>query len=335
MLEFSVILWSCAVALLLPTFVTTTKTADATPNITSLSEKDTGFHINNKANAVDIYWLPVRPEFENGVKFEYKICEMMLNHTGNCKTSKCTPISFKYNKTKSYKFEIKGQNNVGESDKKVTVNMPPFFNLFQKPIKLYKIRENNVHTVAWSFPKNNEAAHSYTVYICVANNDLTQHDQCNCTVRMAMHHVNSNITSFSHKHSYELNFAVSANSLTSSSEMVWAMCSPGKSIGKLEKDNIYPVQTGKTQAKISWTPSCPDDAIVESYKLKICFSNSSLDCQEKSTNLNDFTFTELIPYKDYQIEIAMIFNGSIGEYSSPVFFKTAEAGMLNEILFLF
>lgn len=78
-----------------------------------------------------------------------------------------------------------------------------------------------------------------------------------------------------------INFAVAANSLKSTSGMIWALCTAAQSndIGKIK--TIWIPKLSSTEIELEWKLECVDASIVEGYTVQYCpiSAPKTLECK--------------------------------------------------------
>ena len=133
-------------------------------------------------------------------------------------------------------------------------------------------------------------------------------------------------------------FAVSANTQTSSSGMVWATCTilPDKRIGKLKTVNVDVVK--KRSMKVSWKLDCSDrigvvtgyQAVfckVESAENHECIGNPSVE----ETTEDHLTITNLEPFTFYKVSNPSI-NASVFSITKCIMFSSKSTCLTSLIV---
>ena len=123
-------------------------------------------------------------------------------------------------------------------------------------------------------------------------------------------------------------FAVSANTQTSSSGMVWATCTilPDKRIGKLKTVNVDVVK--KRSMKVSWKLDCSDRiGVVTGYQAVFCKVKSAENHEcignpsVEETTEDHLTITNLEPFTFYKVSNPSI-NASVFSITKCIVFSS-------------
>lgn len=282
---------------------------------------------------VYIYWKHLHRCYQNGVNYSYAI-------TSDNKYSEipneihhyyATYTKDRFNLEKDTKVEIRNFNNAGMSEKASTIIIPA--RRIDDPTKIKKILKNGSYQLSWSQPNNpHETITSYTVFWCVSKSELPNSCEGSIDfVRRLPTETHYELTS-----NQTINFAVAANSKTSTSGMVWARCTTANSneIGKIK--TIWIPRLVSTEIEVEWKLECTDSGIVAGYQLEYCpiKEPKTLECVQPEKKLNitgslynpKHTISGLLPYTTYKIIIRMFSNSTMGPGSDPLANTTLEAG---------
>lgn len=292
---------------------------------------------------VYIYWKHLSKCQYNGINISYSV-------TSSNKKSEIPPKYMDYytifskNDIKwsdDTEFSIRSVNAKGSSDNASLLVIPSVNRILEGPTKIKKIVANENYQISWSPPiLDREEVTSYTVFWCTTK--VEQPNKCEGSIDFV--HRSPNELSYLHKtkSSESVNFAVSANSESSTSGMVWAKCTTAHSneIGKIK--TIWIPRLTSSTIEVEWKLECFDSGIVAGYQIEYCPSKEpkTLECMEKEKKMNitdksdspKYTLTELMPYTTYKIIIRMFSNSTMGPPSEPLANTTLEAGEWTKVL---
>lgn len=280
---------------------------------------------------VFIYWKELKKSENNGPNFNYIITG--ANNTKLISTRTLTKLEqIDANVMReSYDFHIYSQNTVGKSRDNSIVRVPAVHERCESPTLIKKIRlDNETYNISWVAPVNDAATiTSYTVFWCEPNNE----SPTDCKGSIDFESVASHVLSYRLKTKNSMNFAIAANTATSSSGMVWAMCTvlPGNEINKLT--SIITVRLQSTSIEFKWSLACVDRTILTGYVLEYCpiADPKTEECKEppKTHNITamakEYKLENLKPYTTYSVRIRMLSENSIGPWSESQVNTTLEA----------
>lgn len=307
------------------TFQTKARTPDNPPaaDIGSFSVNDHGH--------IFVYWRELPISRSNGPNMHY---EISLQNNRSLAANKVISTMAKYeNLDGKYngplEFSIYSVNDVGSSKAACSLRIPTPALRLAPPQNIKKFLHNQVYNLTWLSPREETAVTSYTVFWC----NSTDEQSGQCTSSIDFERVDRNTHNFIRSfNGTTLNFAVSANSPTSSSGMVWSKCTalPNSDIGKLEKIWIKELQS--TYMVFEWMLSCIDHAILKGFRLTYCPINDPKlqDCRTEPKSIeilgeiNGYNLTGLKPYTTYKTYIQMFSQHSTGPNSDNLVNTTME-----------
>lgn len=286
---------------------------------------------------VYIYWKHLQKCYQNGANYSYSV--VSSNKQYEFPSELNSHLAFytkdRMNLKTDTTFTIKSFNAIGASKDASSLVIPGKVRRFDGPTKIKKILSNGSYQLSWSPPDGSHGdVTSYTVFWCVSKSELPN----SCESSIDFIHRMPSQTHFQYNSSQTVNFAVSANSKTSTSGMVWARCTTANSneIGKIK--TIWIPRLVSTEIEVEWKLECTDSGIVAGYQLEYCPSKEpkTLECMEPEKKLNitgglenpKHTLTGLMPYTTYKIIIRMFSNSTMGPASDPLANTTLEAGKL-------
>lgn len=283
-----------------------------------------------------IYWRAL-PELEhNGDDFNYSITVTQDDQLVPLKAVLITDsyAKFTYLNFNRYRFHIKSVNAEGVAPVVSFVDLPKKSEIIPEPIVFTKIDYGDgIYELSWKPPDISNKLASYTTFWCESNKDRPY--QCNGLVDWI--HLPADVT----KHNFTINstngyqFAISANSNSSSSGMIWASCTALHN--KLNKmKNVGVGVIGTDYVDVKWKLECSEriDSI-KGYYVYYC-PTSETDksrCTESEKTLKVFgdvttmhvNITGLKPFTDYKIQVAIFVKGEqIGPRSDDMLNRTLD-----------
>lgn len=293
-------------------------------------QTDIGSFSFTDSGHVFIYWKELLKSENNGPNFKYII--IGANNTNLISTRTLTKLEqIDANIMKDpYNFHIYSQNDIGKSVNYSTVHIPAVRERCEPPTLIKKIRlDNETYNISWVAPIGGPKIASYTVFWCEPNNE----SPTDCKGSIDFQLVSNDVHSYRLKTNNSMNFAISANSATSSSGMVWAMCTvlPGNEINKLT--SIITVKVQSTSIEFKWSLACVDRTILTGYVLEYCpiKDPKTEECKELPNIHNitamakEYKLENLKPYTTYSVRIRMLSENSIGPWSESQVNTTLEA----------
>nr|XP_023020185.1 cytokine receptor-like [Leptinotarsa decemlineata] len=293
--------------------------------------------INNKFyRDAYVYWQQIKEEQENGQNFSY---EVVVENNRTLRPTELTKAYAKFENLADSKYEISiwSRNDQGRSAQKSTIIIPE--SRIMEPENFVKTEhpgltsEDYFYEVTWDPPKpTDKKITNYTVYWC--DNDRDRPYQCegilNWTV-LPGDTFRYNL-SLARKKIYQ--FAISANSETSTSGMTWAECTiiANKNVGKMR--NVWITQVGSTFIELGWKLECTDGIrTVTGYVIEYCpiKSTQHKDCTEnkrRNVTIEGNKSTQsgrvenLKPYTMYLITISVKLSNSTYSHSSDTMRNT-------------
>jgi Fibronectin type III domain len=285
---------------------------------------------------VYIYWKSLSKCHYNGEHFNYIITSNIKNYEEpNEMTLKYAIYrSHQINANRDTEIRIRSKNDIGSSVNSSLLIIPAKNRILPGP-KIKKISNNGTYILSWSPPEfSPEEIISYTVFWCTSKTELINR----CESDIDFKEFPANETVFEFKSDQTVNFAISANSKTSTSGMIWAKCTTANvnEIGKIKY--IWIPKLTSREIEIAWKLECTDSGIVAGYEIEYCpvKQPKTLECKEPeekrnlTTSLEDtkYTLTNLRPYTIYKIIIRMFSNSTMGPASEPMSNTTLEDGKL-------
>jgi cytokine receptor domeless len=287
---------------------------------------------------VYIYWKHLPKCYQNGGEYGYTVSSSDLKNDAPNELLPHLAIYTKdrINLMKDTTITIRNHNQEGVSKNVSMLTIPGNERKLDGPTKIKKILSNGSYQLSWSPPDSHrDTITSYTVFWCVSKSELPN----SCEGSINFERRSPFQTYFNFESNQTVNFAVSANSETSTSGMIWARCTTANSneIGKIK--TIWIPRLASKEIEVEWKLECTDSGIVAGYQLEYCPSEKprTLECKETAKKINitggldnpKHTLTNLSPYTTYKIIIRMFSNSTMGPASDPLANTTLEAGKLK------
>ncbi|XP_031624527.1 cytokine receptor-like [Contarinia nasturtii] len=279
---------------------------------------------------VFVYWKELSESEHNGPNLKYIIID--ANNTTYVSTRSLAKLEHldANGMKKPLNFHIHSKNNVGRSKMYSSVYVPPVQDRCKPPTLIKKIRlDAQTYNISWMAPIDGPNITSYTIFWCEPNNESPN----DCKGSIDFERIGSDVLSYRLETNNSMNFAISANSNTSSSGMIWAMCTvlPGNEINKLT--SIITVKVLATSIEFKWNLACIDRTILTGYILEYCpiKDPKTGECREAAKTVNitaeakEYKLEKLQPYTTYSVRIQMLSESSKGPWSEPQVNTTLEA----------
>ncbi|XP_018331539.1 cytokine receptor [Agrilus planipennis] len=268
---------------------------------------------------VYLYWQEIPNEIQNGEGFTYEV--KSVNHPGDLHLVEQKNAYARFqglDSSKGYKFLIWSKNDIGKSENFSVINIPA--KKIKEPSAFTKIAYGDgKYQLSWEHPKTSEPIVNYTIFWCAHDRDRPY--QCsgylNWTVVPAEITV-KNLTVPDNQIRPKIHqFAIAANTLSSSSGMTWAACTviPNKSIGKMK--NVWINNVGSNFIEVGWKLDCSDRiGSVEGFVINYCpiLSPTERKCNGSVKNVTVHGNADLIkgsvtglkPYTTYMLTVSVI-----------------------------
>jgi Fibronectin type III domain len=300
-------------------------------------------------NDVYFYWRSIHECFQNGNNFTYVVKSQQGSETKQPTELYKDFAIFRQNfplKSEGGYISINSLNEVGLSTKDSLLRIPSFSERLPPPKNIKKKIKSETKTfvLTWAPPDNpREKITSYTVFWCQAKSE----GENKCEPKS----FNFRVIDANEEHKFELysenaeNFAISANSKSSTSGMYWATCTTAESkeIGKIR--SVWIPRLSSTEIDIEWKLECQDTGIVAGYQIEYCLANATKDSEcigpvekkniTESLEITKYTLTDLTPYKIYKIFIQLFSSSTMGPRSDALVNTTLQGGeFLNNCFYL-
>lgn len=279
---------------------------------------------------VFVYWKELIESEHNGPNLKYIVFDTNNTTIQSTRTlAKLEHIDANI-MTKALNFHIHSQNDVGKSVKYSSIHVPAVKDRCEPPTLIKKIRlDNKTYNISWVAPTKGPKIASYTIFWCEPNNESPN----DCKGSIDFERISSDVLSYRLETNNSMNVAISANSESSSSGMIWAMCTvlPGNEINKLT--SIITVKVQSTSIEFKWSLACIDRTILVGYILEYCpiKDPKTEECKEPAQYVNisaeakEYVLENLKPYTTYSVRIQMLSETSKGPWSEPQMNTTLEA----------
>lgn len=286
---------------------------------------------NVRANGdLYVYWKDLPKCQQNGANYNYTVISSDKKHSEPSEQSLLMAVFRKdrVNLDHDMTITIQNYNIVGPSKDVQKLIIPKDGRRLAAPEGIKKVLANGDYRLSWERPKTIENITSYTIFWCVSKSELPNH----CESSIDFVRVGAQEFNFVFKSYQTINFAVAANSVHSTSGMIWAMCTSANAndIGKIK--TIWIPKLSATEIEVEWKLECPDKSIVVGYQLEYCpiKEPKTLDCKtpEQRINITDttkYTLSDLSPYTTYKIIVFMFSNTTMGPPSEALANTTLEA----------
>ncbi|XP_065219135.1 cytokine receptor-like [Planococcus citri] len=294
-----------------------------------------------------IYWKQIPAEEHNGDNFEYQITVFENNVKVDIKPTSMNNVSAKFSNLtfNAYKFYIKSVNEIGSAPRSSIVHVPSKHDILDTPY-VYGFRRfgDNVYEITvLSDLLNIESEHNqvkatnFTLFWCKSSHG----DPYPCTNFYTWIHLPFDILwsnyAFKHNLTTEQNigyqFAVSTNSLNSSSGMEWILCTGiYNQVNKIQ--TVWIGKVGSDFVDVRWKLECANHvegfrgynisyySINENHQRDPVDPESSYYRYYAGTDTLNAEIFNLLPNTTYQISVAIFTVKLSGPPSEWVYART-------------
>ena len=275
------------------------------------------FFIDDIGN-LHLYWKKIEEVNYNGDNYmiritnEYKIQTNHSNQTSNPKVdiikSFVTFEKDQFNATLGAKFKLLSTNDVGPAKEASFIEIPSIDRRCGKPENIQVVKLGNDYNVTWKKPIGDYNITSYTVFWCSYSKDSPA--QCDSPIDYERVNETLQILTLSNSDQH-LKFAVSANTESSTSGMIWEQCKAVTDttlIGQVESFRNSNTSTNKIE--LNWAPKCNDSLIVMNYSVEYCpVKDMTSDCTQTTkfliTNFKTLSIDNLKSNTLYRVTVIM------------------------------
>ncbi|KAF2899049.1 hypothetical protein ILUMI_07129 [Ignelater luminosus] len=291
----------------------------ASPPLTNIGSFEVVHFSDNRAN-VYVYWQQVQDKMKNGGNFGYHI--EVEGSSSNILPVNITDSYAKYenlNLINSYTFHIWSKNDLGKSESKSVVIVPKSPESVDQPVFFRKTEYGDgKYELFWESPNKQQhtTTKSYTIFWCTYYEDRPYQ----CAGYMDWEEIPGDQTYYTTTQKVPedkiIQFAISANSDTSSSGMVWACTIVyNKTVAKLQ--DVLVTAVNSTAIRLIWRLDCLDGIeSVQSYIIYYCSipNDGGTSCAEPERKLEIYGDSKtssvdvngLEPYQRYKVAISVV-----------------------------
>ena len=294
--------------------------------------------------SITLFWKEISPEYRNGPEFYYSIRYESLEKRKSRAINqlekpddsdiRCHNTTYTFIHMKSdvaYEFTIVGVNSIGESLNSSRILVERNDMIPHKPsnIEIYSFGGGR-YEIHWTKPRLNSMSGSivnYTVFWCQnlrprpfpCEGPIDWYSTVNTSIALELPDIRTN---------YQ--FAVSANTLSTSSGMSWGECIVPID-GRLDKLSEVRLKVhNSTSIVVNWKLDCPaQKRVVEGYKIKFCRIDDSVktNCEktesvEVDNSVENYTLSNLDPFTKYRVTVLAFSDSGPSEESDPRFETT-------------
>ncbi|XP_054259785.1 cytokine receptor-like isoform X1 [Macrosteles quadrilineatus] len=288
---------------------------------------------------VYVYWQNIPEYLYNGDHFKYKVTVEEDGVPRNLDANETTSAYAKFRglSMNSYRFRIISTNIEGESEDYSEVFVPSPSQLSKslaEPLSFTKIAfDHHIYELSWKPPITTQPISNYTIFWC--DNKKDRPYQCTGTLNWTWVSKDVTIKNITVPDEKIYQFAISANTETESSGMVWASCTVihNRILGKMK--TIWINRVGPTFIEVGWKLECSDRiGVVTGFQIYYCPivspHNTKCKVEAKNTTIAEGlairgNVTDLTPYTTYMVMVAVITKHSIGQWSDRQYNTTLEA----------
>ncbi|XP_065206974.1 cytokine receptor-like [Planococcus citri] len=305
---------------------------------------------SNRRNAI-VYWKQIPNEEHNGDNFQYRIIVFENDEKFNIKPTSMNNFSATFSNLSfnAYKFYIRSVNAIGSAPRSSIVYVPKQNDILPQPMPGYKRFDGtDVYEITvlsglleFKYTFRQIEVTNFTLFWCESNHG----DPYPCSnvfnwINLPVNNIISH--NFAFMHNVTLNqhmgyqFAVSTNSLNSSSGMSWIIYTGiYNQVNKIQ--NVWIQEVGSSFVDIHWKLEFANRVQgFKGYKISYCpvNENHQHDCVESTEkhlkyhagkNVCDFNFTNLMPNTTYKMAVAVWTGELLGPWSEWMYPRTKNA----------
>ncbi|XKL60371.1 hypothetical protein PGB90_001387 [Kerria lacca] len=295
------------------------------------------------SRTVYLYFEPLQSLEYNGDDFNYMFVALEGDNENNQREVNLTALSTassyaEFNiSSNSYHFYLKSINKEGAAPNASIIRVPRYDNVVKHCSTFTKMDYGNGdYELSWEPPMdlNIDRIVSYTIFSCESHNERPYQ----CGGYLKWKHFPPYVTKYNYtvdNKSTGYQFAISVNTLNSSSGMLWASCTVwyGK-VGVVSSIRLE--STDSFSINIEWKLECTDKgSIVEGYRIFYCVISTmnSTECEEAEQHVDLFggihktsaQINNLKPYTHYKMSVMILTkNNRTGRRSSDVTTRTKD-----------
>ncbi|XP_065216884.1 cytokine receptor-like [Planococcus citri] len=286
---------------------------------------------------VFVYWKSIPEEEYNGNEFRYEIVAFENNVKSNILPDSVSPSYAKYTNLtlNSYKFVITSVNSIGSAAYSTSVRLPKQKYILPELSSFSKMEnDDGTYQLSWKPPKFqvNVKITNITIYWC-ENNQLYP---AFCRNFLQWTHLPADAVDHSVKlkPNTQYQFALSVNSVYSTSGMSWAQCTIYRN-ESTSMSNVWIDELGSNFIDIRWALECSErNPDIKSYHITYCPVNQTdlKTCTEAyktfkiygDVNTQHAKVTGLQPLTGYKFTVAS-YTKQIGRSSKEMYSRTLQA----------
>ncbi|XP_039299117.1 cytokine receptor isoform X1 [Nilaparvata lugens] len=323
--------------------ITTMSTAPAAPPKLTPGCFEVVDSYNNEiydARDVYIYWQQLPERMRNGDHFSYRVKQLnpVNGEEKELVANETSPAfaRFLHFPREATHLKIYSVNSEGYSKNGSYLFIPSAIDYVPEPLAFTKmLLEKEGHfSLSWKKPQMKDIkVTGYTVYWCENNNDRPYP----CKGYLDWVHVSKDTFNYSITVPSDTiyQFAVSAETISQSSNLVWASCTIIRNqVSKIK--NMWVTDVGSTYIVLNWKLECSDRVgQIKGYLIQyceakepgspICKDNKATTMRVPDTEPAKGNITGLNPYKTYLLSVAILMtNDEKGVFSKALVFPTLE-----------
>lgn len=297
-----------------------------------------GFEIHNEHlhRDVIIYWKHIPNEEHNGDNFRYEISvfenDIAVNVTPVVLTDTCakyTGLSFG-----AYRFVIRAMNANGTAPQSSVVYVPRKYEILPEPALFTKVDfGDGSYELSWKLANmTTDKISNYTIFWCESNRDYPY--PCNSFLNWTHLTAGTFQHNFTAKKHVGYQFAISVNSINSSSGMSWALCTVlHNQVNRIR--NVWIGKVGSFYIDFRWKLECAERVEgIKGYNITYCpvneYNRHKCIGEVKSylvygdVTTNHANITNLMPYTMYKMSVSIFTDKTLGPPSDYLYNRTLD-----------
>lgn len=294
------------------------------------------YSVHSHHRDILVYWKQLPDEEHNANNFQYEITVFEDNIEVNVKPISVTKTYAKFTNLSfnSYRFEIKSVNAIGSSPNPSIVYLPKKYLILPEPILFTKVDfGDGIYELSWKLPNaTDDKVANFTIFWCESNREYPYP----CTSFLNWTHLEAGTSkhNFTAKPQVGYQFAISVNSVNSSSGMLWALCTVlHNQVNKIR--NVWMGKVGSNFMDLRWKLECSERVEgIKGYNITYCqvsdeHKHRCVDSEKTYLVYGDVTtihgnITGLQPFTSYKASVAIFTDKLLGPPSEYLFNKTQD-----------
>ncbi|KAL1461524.1 hypothetical protein WDU94_013411 [Cyamophila willieti] len=279
---------------------------------------------------VYIYWQQIPEYHYNGTDFDYVVTGNSNANLEVVPTEQSKTFAKFHNleENMEYTFEIYSKNIMGRSTPSI-IRVPKTQQVLPQPTSFTSIVYSNLtYELSWIHPKmmNESSTLNYTLFWC-ATDQVYPFEECTGFLNWSHIPGNSLAQNITVPDKKRYKFAISLNTNSASSGMVWSQCLVIHNSSISGMNNVYIKSVGASSVIVAWLLECSDRVgVIKGFVVSYCpILNTADQCEENlqrqeihDPSATELNVTDLHSYRTYKLTVAVLTTLGTGIDSVPI-----------------